>query len=459
MEDNRIRQVESILYVEDLIDTHSDFIAILQDYCKQLFIATNGQEGLDIYFEHKPSIVITDIQMPKIDGLEMIQIIKNNNEDQNILLISGYNHIEYLHKAIDLEVDGIFIKPINLDHFLKKLNKIIDTIYLKESLEKKELELKNQLEENRTITFNLYQKQEELVNQSKFAAMGEMISMIAHQWRQPLNSIGMNVNSIQMMVEKKKVKVSEFNQMITSINNSINYMSQTIDDFKDFLKKENKTHEVTLQDLVLKPKLLTDTEFKKYKIDFQFETNVNINDKVRIENSKFYQVMINMYKNAIDEFKFKKNIEKPFIRVTILRHENDFYEVKVKDNAGGVPLNIINRIFEPYFSTKSKNGTGLGLYMSKKIVQDFFNGDISVVNDNEGAVFSITFQDKSRSNGLANIDTTCYQWNQEKSIFESDPSATNTNILKQSKLIMNELDKMYIKYEMDKYLNIHLIME
>lgn len=146
---------------------------------------------------------------------------------------------------------------------------------------------------------------------------------------------------------------------------------------------------MTLKEIAYQSYSLLNTLFKENKIEFIVDyTNLNMESELSVKKSKLDQVIINLYKNAIDQL-VEKNIENGYIKVVFKDENEKFISMTINDNGGGVPLNIIGKIFEPYFSTKSKNGTGIGLYMTKVIVETQLNGEISIKNNEVGASFTI----------------------------------------------------------------------
>ncbi|MCK5294138.1 MAG: PAS domain-containing sensor histidine kinase [Arcobacteraceae bacterium] len=262
-------------------------------------------------------------------------------------------------------------------NILEMANESMKVHHLNLTLEKR---VKEEVERN-------HQKDQQLIYQSKFATMGEMISMIAHQWKQPLNVLSLNIASLEFMHCTKQYSKDELESIIKNTNSSIAYMSDTIQDFTNFLKPSNINNEVKIDTLFAQLKSLINTDIKKQQIDLDVKFNLNLDSKIRINISKFTQVMINIIKNSIDEFKIK-DIENKYIKIYVTK-DNINYNISIKDNAGGIPENILETIFEPYTSTKGKNGTGLGMYMSKLIVENHLHGTIEVSNDQYGAVFDI----------------------------------------------------------------------
>jgi len=234
---------------------------------------------------------------------------------------------------------------------------------------------------------NLKEKDELITKQSRFAAMGEMIAMIAHQWRQPLTGMSMTTNNMLLDIELEDIDNKRFTTNLELINKQITYLSNTIDDFKDFFKSNKKHEHVDLNLLVKESCQIIQTTLAKNSINIQQKYNENIKDISTLKND-LVQIILNIIKNAMDAY-IENNITPRNIDVEISQ-DSKYTTIKITDNAGGIPKDIIDKIFDPYFSTKNeKNGTGLGLYMSKMIVQDHLNGDLKVEVKDNSTTFSI----------------------------------------------------------------------
>jgi nitrogen fixation/metabolism regulation signal transduction histidine kinase len=228
--------------------------------------------------------------------------------------------------------------------------------------------------------------EQDLINE-KFKAIGETINMIAHQWKQPLNVLSLNMANLEIMHMSGKYSKSELEHIIENSTQTIEYMNKTIQDFSHFLTPTIVVDSVKANTIFYQLNTLVMADIKKYKIDFKTTFEFEDSCMIDIRLSKFTQVMINIVKNAIDEIKFR-GIENPFIHITMIKDDN-FYTIQITDNAGGIDKDIIDNIFQPYVSTKGANGTGLGMYMSKIIIETHLGGSISVSNNQLGAQFLI----------------------------------------------------------------------
>jgi len=240
----------------------------------------------------------------------------------------------------------------------------------------------------------LKRKEELLIQQSKMAAMGEMIENIAHQWRQPLSAISTSVTSMQMQKELGISTHEDEIAMMEKINSTAQYLSSTINDFRDFFNPNKEKTIFNLKDVYIKTLNIVSSKFKALNI----EMVENINDvNIRSFDSETIQVILNLLNNAKDILETKEN-QKRLIFVDIYKENNDAI-ILIKDNAGGIPRDIIKKVFEPYFTTKHQSqGTGIGLYMSQEIVTKHMQGLIEVSNTNyqyenksyTGALFKIS---------------------------------------------------------------------
>lgn len=260
------------------------------------------------------------------------------------------------------------------------------TLELEEINSSLESKVKQEVEKNR-------EKDNQMIQQSRMAQMGEMMSMIAHQWRQPLSAISATAIAIQLSIDLNKLDTDELAKRVANISSYAQHLSATIDDFRDFFKPNKNKTNTNYQDVVKNV-----LEIIKVSID-----NKNINLILEIECKETFltyanelkQVVLNLIKNAEDAILDKK-IENPYIKIKTFQDE-DNYNLKICDNAGGIPKDIIGRIFDPYFTTKlGKGGTGLGLYMSKTIIEEHCNGKLTVTNGDDGAIFTIAIRKEQK---------------------------------------------------------------
>jgi len=238
-------------------------------------------------------------------------------------------------------------------------------------------------------------KKDKLIyEQSKMASMGEMIGNIAHQWRQPLSIISTGATGMQVQKEYGLLTDELFDKTCTDINNNAQYLSKTIDDFKNFIKNDRAKVTFNLSEDINSFIALVQGSIKNNNINLvlNFKDNIVMNGYP----NELIQCLINIFNNAKDALK-ENNIQDEFIFISTSQ-ENDQAIIKIKDNAGGIPEEILVKIFEPYFTTKHKSkGTGLGLSMTYNLIVDGMNGivkadNVSYIYENKqytGAEFTI----------------------------------------------------------------------
>ena len=242
-------------------------------------------------------------------------------------------------------------------------------------------EVKKAVEDNQ-------QKDRLLLEQSKLAAMGEMVGAIAHQWRQPLNALAMRIQFIEDDFEDEMINKEYVKEYSIEGMKLVNFMSKTIDDFRNFFTIDKVKSEFSIREKIDETVNMLSGQLANHKIKVEINEN---NFIVMGYSSEFQQVILNILNNAKDAF-IEKEIENGKIKIDIGTQENIGF-IKIEDNAGGIPLDVIKRIFEPYYTTKEQGkGTGLGLYMSKMIIEDNMKGNINVANVENGALFTIELE-------------------------------------------------------------------
>ena len=228
------------------------------------------------------------------------------------------------------------------------------------------------------------EKEKMLIQQSKMAAMGDMISMIAHQWRQPLNQLSFVMMNIEGAYDARTLSREYLESKLKEGENLLEYMSHTIDDFRDFFKSDKQKEEAGLCEITDSAIGLIEKGLQAQEISVEKECLCD--KKLMLYKNEMLQVLLNLLKNAQEALGGKEDAK---ISVRIYE-EQGRAKISVSDNGGGVKEENIEKIFEPYFSTKANQGTGLGLYMSKMIIEEHMEGTLSLRNSKEGAEFIIS---------------------------------------------------------------------
>lgn len=304
-----------------------------------------------------------------------------------------------------------YVKSVRFDYYYEIIILISAIMFLffyrQNTLKKKNIELEELrdklLKLNSTLELKIaeavnemQQKDTYLLHKSRLAQMGEMVSMIAHQWKQPLNAISTLQISMIMALEFEEYNICDekeherflkfLDEKLKKIGLYTQNLSRIVSDFSDFYRPNKHQEEQTLTDPVQQAHWLIEDSLVSENIELRLK--LTSHNKVMLFKNEFIQVILNIINNARDQFR-EKNIEDA--QIVIKSYDRDDMAVlEISDNALGIDEDIIDRIFDPYFSTKfDKNGTGLGLHMSKSIVEQHYRGKIYAQNIDGGAKFII----------------------------------------------------------------------
>ncbi|MCT7910029.1 HAMP domain-containing histidine kinase [Arcobacter lacus] len=223
-----------------------------------------------------------------------------------------------------------------------------------------------------------------ILQQSKFVKSGEMIANITHQFRQPLNNISYILINLKKRFESEKLDKIFFNKKVNQANEQVSFLSKTIDDFKEFYLQEKEKDDFFVKDSIQNALTILNPDLQKDNINLnlKFETFEDI--KIFGVKNELSQVILSLVSNSIDALKNRHN---PKISINVVSSSAEVI-IEILDNAGGIKAKNLKKIFEPYFSTKEE-GTGIGLYLSKIIIEESFGGKLQVQNIKDGAKFSI----------------------------------------------------------------------
>jgi len=265
-------------------------------------------------------------------------------------------------------------KQKKIEEDLRKRQEDIEE--LNNSLESK---ISQEVEKNREKDQMMYQ-------QSRLASMGEMIGNIAHQWRQPLNIMALVMQDLYISDQLGNLTSKKVEDSYEKSNNLLQYMSQTIDDFRNFFQQGGEVSEFSVKEALDSVYNLVNTNLAYNHIEC--DINVKHDSMIKGGLNEFKQVLINIINNAQEAIESNKSSKKKID--VLITQEKDFALICISDDGGGISKGVIEKVFDPYFTTKNQTqGTGLGLYMSKQIIENSMCGSLSVKNSNNGAEFSI----------------------------------------------------------------------
>ena len=318
--------------------------------------------------------------------------IKESSSSENLLqLMQKADVFGFAGKAISLKDHNIyilfFLNKIELkDEWRDALKEIVSLLdYTVKSIINKE--------EKEALTKQLHLKEEMMLTQSKQAAMGDMIAMIAHQWRQPLAVMGMTVNNLIISVElKEEISTDYLLTLANDLSIEIQQLSKTIDDFRNFFKPNQQNEKITIEDVLNNTLDIIATSLANNNISLNIQNTSK--SSLFINKSSLMQVLLNIIGNA-KEILLEKEVSEAAININIAEIK-EAITISICDNGGGIPEAIMNKIGNPYYTTKEAlNGTGLGLYISRTIVEKHLFGTLTWHNEDKGACFVITLNIKN----------------------------------------------------------------
>lgn len=491
----------AVLYVEDNQDILLELKEVLEEQFYKVFTASDGKEALEQCRTHEIDMVITDIRMPVMDGIELARNLRHEIPKIPILVLTAHNDTEYLHESIKLGINGYVIKPIDFNELFHEIEKITEKIALEKELARSQQilhEYKNIIDETTIVTkanklgfityandafckltgykkeelvganhniirhpdtkISLFEdmwdtilnkkvwkgivknrkkdgshywvdvyikpildkqgeivefmsirkditvemdqkrhlenlvkeqverlrKQDEMIfHQSKFAAMGEMVDAIAHQWKQPLHIIKLNIEFLAMLFKDGDLDEKQMREFEEKLYTQINHMDDTLNRFREFLRPNMEQKSFDVNKCIENVETLLKDELMAYGISL--EKTIHYPLILRGRENEFIHVIINIINNAKDAM-VENSIENRKIHIQVYE---DY--LTIQDNGGGISSAIIGNIFDANFTTKPRGkGTGIGLYMSKQIIEKM-GAKITANNQNGGACFTISF--------------------------------------------------------------------
>ena len=346
------------------------------------------------YIDKVEENIVNNIPFALYDGLHSIISflpIKNIEDKKTIAYFAIYSQTEeiksliFTYRVFNLLLILIFIVII---YFIRREYLAIQ---IREKIKKELVDLNATLAQRVDIEIAKNRKKEQqFIEQSRLAQMGEMLSMIAHQWRQPLSAISSTAVGLELKGELDKLDNKFVIKQAQNISKYSQHLSQTINDFRDFFKSDKKKISTSFDEILESVLNIVEVSITNKNIDIIKECE----DKeiFHTYSNEVKQVILNLLKNAEDVL-VDRDIEDPYIEISTY-HKDDKHIIRIKDNGGGISDDIADKIFNPYFSTKTeKNGTGLGLYMSKTIIEEHCKGELDFIKNRHGAIFEIALPD------------------------------------------------------------------
>ncbi len=340
----------TILIVDDTITNLDILVDLLDTYT--VMDAINGKDALEIANEEDIDLILLDIMMPDMDGYEVCKRLKSNpkTKDIPVIFITANIDEDSIEKAYEVGGIDYVTKPFRPRELLARV--------------------KTQL---------IIQKQHiRLIQSEKLASINEMIKNISHQWRQPLSVISTASTGIKLKKEYGLLTDEWLDEACDVVNNNAQYLSKTIEDFGKYIQDNNEIINSNLHNINNNFLELVNPLTKEYNINIVLNTNKDIN--IKGMPNQFIQCFLSMFNNAKDALVQNNKKDNRYLFIT---HKIVDDEIKIifKDNAGGIQYKIIDKVFEPYTTTKHQSqGTGLGLYIAYNFIVNNMNGSIDIEN-------------------------------------------------------------------------------
>ena len=386
------QRMARILCVDDEPLNLSLLEAILSPLGYDVVSAVNGPEALEKIQAERIDICLLDVMMPGMDGFEVCRRIKSNDLHRNtpVVMITSYADRENRIRGIEAGAEDLISKPFDSAEVLARIKMLLHVKSLNDRLQSA---YHNIAELNRTLEVRIVQavddlrrKDQMLILQDRLAVMGEMINNIAHQWRQPLNTLGLIIQQLPLFYKSGEISEEMLKDYVGNSMELIQHMSQTIEDFTNFFRSDKEKVAFSVNQVIARTLSLIEKSFKDQKIGITLQPEVD--PMANGYPNEYAQVLLNILMNARDEL-VGHNVDDALISIHAFA-EGGRSVVTITDNAGGIADEIIDRLFDPYFTTKGPDkGAGIGLFMSQTIIEKNMGGRLTVRNTGSGAEFRI----------------------------------------------------------------------
>ena len=362
-----------LLLVDDEKDIREVLNLPLADFGYHIFEAENGTQALRLFHEVQPPIVLTDIKMPGIDGIELLQKIKHINPETEVIMITGHGDMDLAIKSLKYEATDFITKPINVDALEIALKRATDRIFTRQKL--------------REYTENLEQLiREKTELQSHLSSLGLMIGSISHSIKGLLTGLDGGMYLLDSgFLKKDRDQVEEGWEIVKSMVERIRKMVMDI----LFYAKERELRLECIDIRKFTKEVIRELEPKMKAEDIQFTRNFGSDlGEFRVDGTYIHSALINILENAIDACSQNHTKNPPEIILSVKAHSKDIV-FEISDNGVGMNSKTQERIFTPFFSSKGNKGTGLGLFVANTIIQQH-GGSINVKSTSgQGTLFQI----------------------------------------------------------------------
>ena len=369
-----MNQRKTLLAVDDTKENLEILIELLSEKY-DVMVALDAQRGLEIVKEESVDIILLDIMMPEMDGYMMCSLLKQEKEsaDIPIIFLTAKTDEESIARAYDVGGVDYVSKPFQPKELIARVAthlKMRDLVVNLETMVATETE-------------KCVAQERLLMQQSRLAAIGEMMDVIAHQWMQPISTINSQIALLGIDVQLKKIDEAYVKKLQTKFKKQIQHMTETLQEFRNFFRPSKNSVDFDARSMVANALHLVHDEFYNENICIKLQEQGSF-FLHGIEN-EFIHMMLNIFNNAKDAFNERKITQK---RLTISFRESEQGKIiEIVDNAGGIPEEIMDDIFKMNVTSKGEKGTGVGLYISSLIAQKH-NGTLRAENSTSGAKFT-----------------------------------------------------------------------
>jgi len=343
---------KNILIVDDQATNILLLTNMLEDYgYKFIHSASSAKKAYEVLENKKIDLILLDVMMPEIDGIEACQKIRTlpRYKQTPIIMVTADNTDETLKKSFNAGADDFTVKPINFVN----LNSRIQNVFMHR------------------------EKDELILNQTRSAAINDIIDALAHQWRQPLSAISATAMNIGIANELDDLDKDSLDRHLQQISTYTQELSKTIDEIREIARVDYEAIDTNINKLITHIVSIIESGYQDHDITVELELQEDT-EKIFIYPNELMRVVLNILINSQEAFIRNKFDQKRFVKVITSQNEK-YTKISIKDNAGGIDSKQITKVFDPYFSTKQeKNGKGLGLHNCKQIIELHQGGNIKI---------------------------------------------------------------------------------
>ncbi len=366
----------TLLIVDDN-PTNIDILVGLLSGEYDLLAVLSGPEALEIAAKEAVDLILLDIMMPGMSGLDVCRKLRQDEATQAIpvIFLTAKNDEATIEESYEAGGDDYISKPFKPKELRARINNRLELSSYRHQLEQRvEEEIAKRQE-----------REQQLFQQSKLAAMGEMIGAVAHQWMQPIQVISAYISTLEMDYQDQLIDETYIRNYQSDMQVQINHLASTLREFRTFLSPNKSVQSFELGGMIHSVMELMKDDLHKYMIEIALADDNKV--KIMGVENEFKHIFINLFNNAKDAF--VENKITPCTITVKAEEQPDEVLISVQDNAGGIPEAVIDRVFDANVTTKPEGkGTGTGLYMSRLIVEKL-NGRIDVANVEGGARFTL----------------------------------------------------------------------